>query len=46
MKCDSCPDEDSNKCISCTDPERDELTIRLQEILKNKTDRIGGKPIE
>lgn len=44
-KCERCKDEDTEKCDTCTDPDRDELKIKLAEILKAEHERIGGRII-
>lgn len=46
MTCKRCKDEDTDKCIDCQDPDRDEMVKQLQEELKREDERIGGKPID
>lgn len=41
MKCEDCQNEDTQKCKTCTDPDKDEMMIKLQEIL-TKEERING----
>lgn len=46
MKCTECQNEDTNKCLDCEEPDRDEMVIKLQEVLQMESERIGGKPID
>jgi hypothetical protein len=47
MKCEDCQKEDTRECLTCTDPEKDEMMIKLQEILAKEEERMKGvEPID
>ena len=46
MKCEDCQYEDTEKCDTCQEPDRDSLKIKLAGILKSECEKIGGGPAD